>query len=83
MGTSSVHQNIPASDTKLTRSLGINFISPPLVMDKIISLNSRVNTSLPKMILLLGVEHKPAVTINRGLILLMLTDHLHRNKTFN
>ena len=32
MGTLGVHQNIPASDTKLTSCLGIDYISPPLVM---------------------------------------------------
>ena len=36
MGTLGVHQNIPASDTKLTHSLGIYLIGPPLVMDKLI-----------------------------------------------
>ena len=29
MGTLGIHQNSPASDTKLTPSLGINFTSPP------------------------------------------------------
>ena len=41
MGTLGVHQNIPASDTKLTYSLGIYSIGPPLVKDKLIPVNSR------------------------------------------
>ena len=47
--TLGVHQNTTASDTKLTPSLGIYYISHPLVMDKLIAVNSRVITSPLKM----------------------------------
>ena len=70
MGTLGVHQNIPASDTKLTQSLGIYSIGPPLVMDKLIPVNSRAITSPPEMSLLLEVEYTPSVIINQGLSLL-------------
>ena len=63
MGTLGVHQNIPASDTKLTHSLGIYSIGPPLVMDKLIPVISRAITSPPEMGPLLDVECKPAVII--------------------
>ena len=63
MGTLGVHQIIPASDTKLTPRLGINFISTPVVMNKLIPVHSRVITSPPKMSLLIEVEYTPAVTI--------------------
>ena len=62
MGTLGVHQNIPASDTKLTHSLCI-YIGPPLVMDKLIPVNSRAITSPPEMGPLLDVECNPAVII--------------------
>ena len=58
MGTLGVHQNIPASNTKLTHSLGIYSIGPPLVIDKLIPVNARAITSLPEMSLLLEVECK-------------------------
>ena len=83
MGTLGVHQNIPVSDTKLTPSLCVNFISPPLDLDKLISVNSRAITTPPKMSLLLEVELMPVVTIKPRLILVTHTDHLSRNKTFN
>ena len=83
MGTVGVHQNIPASDTKLTPSLGINFISPHLVMDKHIPVNLKSITRLPTMSLLLEVERIPAVIIKPRLILVTHTDHLSRNKSFN
>ena len=54
--TLGVHQNIPASDTKLTHSLGIYCIGPPLVMDKLILVNSRVIMSPPEMSPLLDVQ---------------------------
>ena len=63
MGTLGVHQNIPASDTKLTHSLGIYSIGPPLVMDKLFPVISRAITSPPEMGPLLDVECKPAVII--------------------
>ena len=56
LGTLGVHQNIPASDTKLTIILGINSISPPLVMDKLIPVNSRV-TNKPRLILVTHADH--------------------------
>ena len=83
MGTLGVHQNIPASVTKLTHSLGIYSIGPPLVMDKLIPVISRAITSLREMGLLLDVECKPAVIIKPRFILVTHTDHLSWNKTFN
>ena len=83
MGTLGAHQNIPASDTKLTHSLGIYSIGPPLVMDKLIPVISRTIMSSPEMGILLDVECKPAVIIKQRFILVTLTDHLRRNKTFN
>ena len=59
MRTLGVHQNIPASDTKLTLGLGIYIIGPPLVIDKLIPVNSRAITSPPEMGSVLGVECKP------------------------
>ena len=82
MGTLGVHQNIPASDTKLTHSLVINSIGPPLVMDKLIIVNSRVITCPLEMGPMLDVEYKPAVIIKPRLILVTHTDHLGQNKTF-
>ena len=61
MGILDIHQNIPAFDTKLTHSLGIYSIGPPLVMDKLIPVNSRAITSPPEMSFLLEVECTPAV----------------------
>ena len=83
MGTLGVHQNITVSDTKLTHSLGIYSIDPPLVMDKHIPVNQRTITSLPEMGNLLDVECKPAVIIKPRFILVTHTDHLSGNKTFN
>ena len=83
MGTLSVHQNIPASDIKLTHSLGIYSIGLPLVMEKLIPVISRTITSPPEMGPLLDVECKPAVIIKPRFILVPHTDHLSRNKTFN
>ena len=71
MGKLGIHQNINAADTKLTASLGINFISPPLVVCKLVSINSRAITSPPKKCLLLEVEHTLAVIIQSRLILLI------------
>ena len=85
-GKLGVHQNILASDTKLTHSLGIYSIGPPLVMvlmDKLIPINSRVITSPLEMSPLLDVEYKPAVIIKPRFILVTHTDHLNWNKTFN
>ena len=79
-GRSSEH---PASDTQLTPSLGIFYISPPMVMDTLIPASSRAITSPPKMSLLLEVERIPAVIIRPRLILLTQTDCLNRNKLFN
>ena len=83
MGTLGVHQNIPASDTKLTHSLGIHSIGNPLVMDKLIPVILRAITSPPEMGSLLDVECKPAVIIKPRLILVTHTDHLSRNKALN
>ena len=83
MGTLGVHQNILAFDTKLTQSLAIYSIGPPLVMDKLIPIISRAITSPPEMGPLLDVECKPAVLIKSRFILVTHTDHLSRNKTFN
>ena len=63
MGTLGVHQKIPASDTKLTHCLGIYSIGPPLVIYKLIPVNSRAITSPPEMGPLLDVECKPAAII--------------------
>ena len=68
MGTLGVHQFIPASDTKLKAGPGINFIRPPLVMDKLIPVNSRAVTIPPKMSLLHEVE-RTLVTHKDHLIL--------------
>ena len=83
MGTLVIHQNIPASDTKLTHSLGIYSIGPPLVMDKLVPVNSRAITSPPEMGPQLDVEYKPAVIIKPRFFLVMHPDHLSQNKTFN
>ena len=82
MGTLNIHQNIPASDTKLTHSLSIYSIGTSLVMDKLIPVNSRAITSPLEMGRLLDVECKPAVIIKPRFILVMHTDHLSRKKTF-
>ena len=42
MRTLSIHQNVPVSDTKLTPSFCIDFITPPLAPDKFIPVNSRM-----------------------------------------
>ena len=73
MGTLGVHQNIPASDTKLTHSLGIYSIGPPLVMEKLIKVNSRAITSRPEMSVLLEVECTPADIIKRRFIIVTHT----------
>ena len=78
MGTLDVHQNIPASDTNLTSSLRINFISPPLVMVKIIPI--RAITSPPKMSLLLEAERTDAVAIKPRPILVATQVTLVRTK---
>ena len=83
MGNLSVHQNIPASDTKLTYSLGIYSIGPLLVMDKLMPVNSRAIMSPPEMGPLMDIECKPAVIIKLRLMLVTDTDHLSQNKTFN
>ena len=79
-GTLCSHQNIPASDTKLTRNLDIDCISPPLVMDKLVPVNSREITSSLTMSLLLEVKCTPAIIITKRLTLVTHTDHLSRNK---
>ena len=81
MGTLGIHQNIPA--TKLMHSLGIYSIGPPLVMDKLIPVISKGITSPPEMGPMLEVECKPAVIIKSRFLLVMHTDHLGQNKTFN
>ena len=70
MGTLGVHQNIPASDTKLTHSLGIYSIGPPLVMDNLIPVISRAITSPPEMDPLLDVDASLQSSLNQGLSLL-------------
>ena len=72
MGTLGVHQNIPASNTKLSHSLGKHSIYPPLVMDKLIPVKSRAITSPPEMGPVLDVECKPAVISKRKFIHIML-----------
>ena len=83
IGTLVVHQNIPASDTKLTNRIGICTIGSPLVMDKLISVNSRAFTSPLEIRIQLEVECTPAVIIKPRFILVTHMDHLSRNKTFN
>ena len=78
METLGVHQNIPASNTKLTHGLGIYSIGPPLVMDKLIPVISRAITSPPEMGAMLDVECKPAVIIKPRFILVTHTDTLVR-----
>ena len=77
-----VHQNIPASDTKLTPSLGIYYMSHPLVMDEPIRVNPRAITSPPKMSLLLEVERMPLVIIKPSLDIVTFCA-THRDKIFN
>ena len=69
MLTLGVDQNIHTTNTKLMPSLGIYFISPSLVMDKLIPVNSREITSPPKMSLLLEVERTPAILINMLIVM--------------
>ena len=83
MGTLGIHQNIPASDTKLTHSLGIYSIGPPLVMEKLIPVKSSAITSSPEMSLLLEVTCTPAVIIKPRFILIMYMNHHSQNKTSN
>ena len=83
MGTLGFYQTIQASDTILTPSLGIYYISAHLVMDKLIEVNSRAITSPPRMSLPLEVERMPAVIIKPRLILVTHTDHRSRNNTLN
>ena len=63
--------------------LVINFISTPLVIDKLISVNSRAMKSLPKMSLLLEDDRTPAITMKPRIIVDTHTDHLSRSNTFN
>ena len=74
MGTMGVHQNILASDTKLIHSFGIYSIGPPLVMDKLITVNSRAVTSPPEIGPLRDVECKPEVIIKQRFIFAMHTE---------
>ena len=83
MGILGVHQNIPSSDAKLTPSLGIYYISPPLVMDKLITVKSRAIKNPPKMSLLLEVIRTAAIIIKPRRILVTHTDHFSLNETFN
>ena len=83
MGTPGLHQNSPAFDTKLTPSHIIDYISLPLVMNKLIPDTSRAITSPRKMSLLLEVERTPAVIIKPRPILVTHTDHPSRNKTID
>ena len=83
MGTLGVRQNIPASEMKLTHSVGIYSIGPPPVMDKFIPVNSRVTARPPEMGPFLDVECKPAVIVKPRFIRVTHTDYLSRNKTFN
>ena len=70
MGTLGVHQNIPASDTKLTTILSIDFINPPLVMDKLIPVNSRANTSHRRRASCLRSNARLQLSLNQGFFLL-------------
>ena len=65
MGTLGVHHNIPVSDTELTLSLGIDFISTPMAIDKLdlIPVNSRAITNPLNMSLKRDIECTPAVII--------------------
>ena len=83
METLSIHQNIPSSDSKLMHSLGIYSIGLPMVMDKLIPVNSTVITSPLEMSLLLEVKCTPVVIIKQWFILVTQPDHLSRYKTFN
>ena len=85
MRTLGIHHNIPVSNINLTPSLGFNFISHPLVMDKFIRVNSRAIISPPKLShrVLHYVKCTPAVTIKSRLIMVTHTDHLSQNKTLN
>ena len=74
MGTLGNHQNIPASNTKLTHSLGIYSIGPPLVMDKLSPVNGIAITSPPEMSPLLDVECKPAVIKPRFILVTHMDD---------
>ena len=76
MGTLGVHQNISASDIKVTPSLGRDYIGPPLVMDKLIPVKSRGITSPPTMSSRLEVKRTPAVITKLRFILVTHTDHL-------
>ena len=79
MATLGIHQNIHVCDTKQMSSLGIDYISSPLVMDKLIPINSRLIMSPPKLSLLLEVVHTPAVIIKIRLILVTHIVHLRTN----
>ena len=83
MGTVGIHQKIPDSDTKLTPSLGLYYISSPLAMDKLIPVNSRAIRSPLKMSLLLEVERTHAVIIKPRLIFVKRSYHLSQNKTID
>ena len=82
MGTLGVHQNIPASVTKLTHRFHIYSIGIPLVMDKLIIVTrerSRVHRRwAPCLVSITSLQS----TLNQGIIVTH-TDHLSRNKTFN
>ena len=78
MGTLGVHQNNPVFDTKLTATFGIEYISLPVVMDKLILVNSRAITSPLNMRLLPEVERTPVVIITAKLILVTHTITLVR-----
>ena len=82
METLGIYQNIPVSDTKLMVSLCIDFISPHLVVDKLIPVNSRAITSPPKISNLLEVKCMPAVIIEPKLILVLHMNDLNWYKTF-
>ena len=75
MGTLGIHQNIPASDYKLMPCLGIDDISPPLIMDKLLPVSSKAITSSLKTSLLLQVQRTCAVIIKTRLILVTCYAH--------
>ena len=70
MGTLGVYQNILAFDTKLMHSLGIYSIGPPLVMDKLIPINSIAIASPPEMGPCLMSNASLESSLNQSLFLL-------------
>ena len=78
-----IHKNIPVSDAKLTLILLVGFISSHMTEGKLLPVNSREITGLPKMSLVFEAKSKPVFIIKPILIHVMHTDDLGCYMTSN